>query len=83
MADWLRLAVTRSVVMRSINVALVVGAILVAINHGSALLRGEIDGSRVFQIGLTMFVPYCVSTYASVGALLERMRNERAGLSGS
>lgn len=76
MAEWLRLAATRSVVLRSINVALVVGLVLVAINHGQAILRGEVDAGRAFQIVLTMFVPYCVSTYASVGAMREQLNKE-------
>jgi hypothetical protein len=78
MMQWLKLAATRSVVLRSINVALVVGLILVAINHGEAILRGEINGARIFQIGLTVLVPYCVSTYASVGAMREEMDRNKS-----
>ena len=69
MAAFLALALERSVVRRALGYALVVGAILISINHGDALLRGEIDSRRLFKMGLTVLVPYCVSTLSSVGAL--------------
>jgi hypothetical protein len=50
----------------------VVGAILIAINHGDALLQGRIDAERVFKICLTLLVPYGVSTSSSVAALKSR-----------
>lgn len=69
---WLRTAADRTVVLRALAYAVVVGAILVAINHGEAILSGQVDASRWLQIGLTVLVPYCVSTASSVGAMLER-----------
>ena len=36
--EWLQLALSRSVVRRASAVALVVGSLLIAINHGDALL---------------------------------------------
>lgn len=74
MMSWLDMATERSVVRRALGVAAVVGTVLVAINHGDALLRGEVSTGRVFRILLTMLVPYCVSTYSSVGALRERLK---------
>ncbi len=50
----------------------VVGTILIAINHGGALIRGELDGGHVLQICLTLLVPYGVSTSSSVAALRSR-----------
>ncbi len=50
----------------------VVGALLIAINHGDALLHGELDANRVFKIALTLLVPYGVSTTSSVAALRSR-----------
>lgn len=73
MRGWLAVAVERSVVRRALAVAAVVGTVLVAINHGDALLRGDISVGRVVRILLTMAVPYCVSTYSSVATLRERM----------
>jgi hypothetical protein len=72
--EWLRLAMTPSVVWRSIKVALIVGTILIAINYGDAMLTGRVTGVMWLKMALTLFVPYGVSTYASVGALMETKR---------
>ena len=69
MRSWLTLALSRSVVRRGLGYALVVGAVLIAINHGDALLRGDVDATRWLKMGLTVLVPYTVSTLSSVGAL--------------
>jgi hypothetical protein len=69
MSEWLRLARDPAVVRRALRTMAIVGAILTAINHGDALLRGDVDGMRVFRIFLTLFVPYAVSTTSSVAAL--------------
>ena len=66
---WMALATSRSVVQRATVVALVVGSILVIINHGDAIVRGDLSAGRLLRIMLTMAVPYCVSTYSSVSAL--------------
>lgn len=70
--DWLRLALSRSVVRRASGVAVTVGGLLVVVNHGGALLSGDITVTRALQIIITALVPYCVSTYSSVSALRER-----------
>ena len=72
MSEWLRIACQRSVVRRALGTMLVVGTILVAINHGDALLAGKVDADRVFKICLTLLVPYGVSTTSSVAALRSR-----------
>jgi hypothetical protein len=69
-ARWLALARQRAVVLRACKFALVVGAVLIAINHGDALLAGDVAPRRWLQMGLTVLVPYVVSTLSSVGALL-------------
>lgn len=69
MRDWLRLASSAVVVRQSIVIAAIVGTLLVAVNHGRALLNGEITPGRIAQIVLTVVVPYCVSTVSSVGAM--------------
>jgi hypothetical protein len=66
---WMQLATSASVVRRAVRVAIVVGAVLVTINHGDAILRGDVSLGRVLRIFLTILVPYCVSTYSSVSAL--------------
>jgi hypothetical protein len=69
MSEWLRLALDGAVVRRALRTAVFVGSILIGINHGDALLRGDVDGSRLFRICLTLLVPYGVSTTSSVAAL--------------
>jgi hypothetical protein len=69
---WWRLASSAPVVRRALAYAVVVGSVLVSINHGDALLRGELDGARLLRIALTVVVPYVVSTLSSVGALRQR-----------
>jgi len=63
------LACSFPVVRRAAKVALVVGLILAAINHGDRILGGEVDLATLVKIILTFAVPYGVSTYSSVQAL--------------
>jgi len=77
LADWLALATSASVVRRATVVAIVVGTILVVINHGDAIVRGDLGVGRLLRIGLTVVVPYCVSTYSSVSALRAAARRAR------
>ena len=65
----LRLAVLPSVVRRALGYAVIVGAILIAINHGDALARAEFGAVRLLKMALTVVVPYMVSTLSSVQAL--------------
>ena len=74
MSEFIGLAFQPAVVRRALAFALVVGALLIAINHGDVLLRGEIDGPRLLKMGLTLLVPYCVSTLSSVGAMRSASR---------
>jgi hypothetical protein len=73
MKDWLHLAFQKDVVRRALICVVIVGAVLIGVNHGGALLRGDISAGRLMQIALTLLVPYCVSTFSSVAA----MRNNR------
>jgi hypothetical protein len=72
---WLALATSRSVVRRATVVALIVGSILVVINHGDAIVNGDVSAGRLLRIVLTVVVPYCVSTYSSVSALRDSARH--------
>ena len=64
-------AFERRVVRRALAFAVIVGTVLIAINHGDALLAGDIDGTRWFKMALTLLVPYVVSTWSSVLAVRE------------
>jgi len=74
---WVALATSRSVVRRATVVALIVGSILVIINQGDAIVRGDLTTGRWLRIVLTVAVPYCVSTYSSVTALRGSARQQR------
>lgn len=76
--EWFRLARSRSVVRRALKYAAGVGTVLIAINHGDALVRGDISSSRLARMLLTVCVPYLVSTASSVGAMRDRVDGERA-----
>ncbi len=65
---WLRAAMRPSVVRRSCKYALVVGSVLVAINHGDAIAGGNLSLARLLRIAGTVLVPYLVTTFASVDA---------------
>ena len=69
MAAWLEIALEPAVVRRALAFGVIVGALLIAINHGDAILRGELDAVRAAKMGLTVMVPYLVSTISSVGSI--------------
>ena len=76
MTEWLRIAAEPRIVRRALKYSLVVGAVLIAINHGDAIVRGDVGLARLFRMLLTMMVPYCVSTASSVGAIREIARTQ-------
>jgi hypothetical protein len=78
---FLGLALSPRVVRRALLYAFVVGAVLIAINHGDALLAGQVGPERWWKMGLTVLVPYTVSTLSSVGALrsVERSATHESG----
>lgn len=66
---FLTLALRPDVVKGALKTALLVGSVLIVINHGDALMAGDLNPGRLVKMLLTFLVPYCVSTYASVTAL--------------
>ena len=72
MSRGFELALSQAVVRRACAYAVIVGAVLIAINHGDAILAGEIGTGRYLKMGLTVLVPYTVSTLSSVQAMLSR-----------
>ncbi len=74
MKKWFMFAAERAVVVRAIKYAVVVGLVLIAINHGDAIARGEISAGSALKMGLTVIVPYAVSTLSSVGAMIDLER---------
>ncbi len=76
MREFLALCFTKRIVKRASVTALVVGAILIAINHGDAILSGHVDANRLFKIILTVFVPYLVSTVSSTSTILSMKKEQ-------
>ncbi len=66
---WLKIALQKNILMRAIKVALVVGSILMLINHGDVMLSDGLSIKEYIKITLTYLVPYCVSTYSSTEAV--------------
>ena len=64
--EWLKSAAHPATMRRACTTSLVVGTLLIAINHGHAIIAGQMTRERVFQILLTVIVPYMVSTASSV-----------------
>jgi hypothetical protein len=58
----------RETILRAIKVALVVGPILIIINHHDSLLQFEFSHRLYFKFMLTFLVPFCVSAYSSAQA---------------
>ena len=74
MKKWIAVAGRKDVVTRSLKVAFLVGTLLVLINQGNRLAGGEWSVEIALKIVLTYLVPYCVSTYAGVAAILAAER---------
>ena len=59
---------------RSLTIALIVGAILTAINQGNLIVQGDFPAALAWKVPLTYAVPYCVAT---TGAILNARRDLR------
>ena len=57
---------------KALLTALAVGTILVAINHGDAIIHGE--WPSYMKIFLTYCVPYCVTTWGAITGKLAQLR---------
>jgi hypothetical protein len=71
------IATSHLVVKRATRIALIVGTILAAINHGDHMLFEGFDLSTASKVLMTYCVPYSVSTYSSVLAIRENSVTQR------
>ena len=69
--SWFQYATHPATVKRAFITALIVGTVLICINHGPAILNGQVTTFRIVQMCLTVFVPYAVSTISSVSTRRE------------
>ncbi len=54
---------------KAIRVALVIGTLLLLINHGAAIRAGTMTRDRWFSAGLTYLIPYLVSIHGQYMAM--------------
>ena len=62
------------VLRRSRRVALLVGTLLITINYFDRVLAGTLVTIDYFKMAMTYCVPFCVSTHASVSAIMEQQK---------
>lgn len=70
------LAMSKSVRVRAIKVALIVGTALAFINHGDKMVAMSLDGEHIMKIILSYLVPYGVSTWSAVNVIRENAANK-------
>ena len=70
--EYLSLATRRSIVKRGLGFSIVVGSILVLINHGDRLNSDDINQIPIYKVLLTYLVPYVVSSLSSIQAHLSQ-----------
>ena len=64
-----QIALSRNVSVNAFKVSMVVGSILVLINHGAMLMDLSLSLEVSIKIVLNYVVPYCVSTFSAVKAI--------------
>jgi hypothetical protein len=64
--DFGRAFINPTFALTACKVCLVVGSLLFAINHGAALIAGEMTTQRWISAVMTYGVPYCVSVYSQL-----------------
>ncbi len=72
---YVEIAMSRPILLRSLVIALFVGAILCLINHGACLLNDKFNKMCLIQAVMTAFVPFLVSLVSSVYALRKESLN--------
>ena len=82
MQEWISIAKRPEVLRRSAKVGLLVGTILGALNYGDMIVTGGMDMGDWVKMALTYFVPFSVSTHASVSAIRERETSVAEGQPG-
>lgn len=76
----LAIAFEPAIVRRGLISSVVVGAVLITINHGTAILAGDVPAERLARMALTVVVPYVVSVVSSVAAIRPiRLRSANSG----
>jgi len=64
----LKIACQPKVISTATRFALIVGPVLVMINHGDSIINHTMSNEEWLKSALTMIVPYLVSTLSSISA---------------
>jgi len=68
-------------IIQAIKIAVVVGTILNIINQGDYIFHMQFEHINYFKMGLTFFVPFCVSTYTAVTMNMKQKIGSKAIIS--
>jgi len=68
MKQGIKIACQPKVIRTATRFALIVGPLLVMINHGDSIIVGAMSSADWLKSTLTMIVPYIVSTISSISA---------------
>ena len=73
MDKFTKLAFHRSTVNKAIIISVTVGTVLNLINQGDFIFQMQWEKINTFKIFLTYLTPFCVSTYSTTTALMDKM----------
>lgn len=73
--DYAASLVDRTLMPTAVRVALVIGTLLLVINHGSAIAQNQMTRQRWVSAFLTYIVPYCVNIH---GQYISRTRQSKS-----
>ena len=68
----------KSLLIRAIKIAIVVGIILNMINQGEYIMTMQFAKINFFKFGLTFLVPFCVSMYTAVSIKIKYHVGDKA-----
>ncbi len=68
MQSWISTACEKTIWLRALRISLIVGSLLMAINHGDLIITGAMESDHWVKVLLTYSVPFSVSTYSSVAS---------------
>lgn len=66
-----KIASTKSILIKAIKIAFVVGIILNLINQGNIIFSLDFESLNIFKLLLTFLVPFCVSMYTAITIKLQ------------
>lgn len=74
----LEIIFTKSLLIRALKIAFVVGIILNIINQGDLIFKLDFENINFLKMGLTFIVPFCVSMYTAIAMKMKFHVGEKA-----